>query len=578
MKKFFIILLLPILLFYSCNKQRKNVTLKFLETTDVHGSIFPYDFINNKVSTTSIAQVSSFIKQERQKKNQSVVLLDNGDILQGQPTVYYSNFIDTLDKHICAKTMNYLKYDAATVGNHDIEPGHKVYDRIRKEFKFPWLSANTWDLKKNRPYFQPYKIIVKNGVKIAILGLTTPGIPNWLPPDIYSGMEFRDMIKSAKLWMKVIKRKENPDIIVGLFHAGHDYTYGGEDANTHRNENATMLVAKQVPGFDFIFCGHDHDKFMQQIVNNVGDSVWIIDPKAHAEYIGTATINLTWNDKKQLYEKSIKPEIIGVKGLPIDTAFMHKFAPEYKKIKNYVSSPIAHLNRVLDGRKVLFGDNAFMDLIHKTQLDLTHADVSLTAPLSMRAVIDTGVITTSQMFKLYRFENLLYTMRMTGQEIKDFLEYSYGLWINQVKPDFKHFLLFDDKGKRLKNPYFNFDSAEGIKYTVDVTKPEGNRITIIDFTDGRKFDLTKNYRVAVNSYRGNGGGGHLTKGAGIPKDSIQGRILKSTQKDLRFYMMQYLKAKKSINPTVNGNWSFIPKNKIISLMKKDSLLLYGNRN
>ena len=200
-----------VLFILSLTINAQTVKLKFIETTDVHGSIFPYDFIKDKQTSTSLSQVYTYIKQEREKKDQFVILLDAGDILQGQPVVYYYNFERTSEKHIVAQVMNYMKYDAGTVGNHDIEPGHSVYDKIKKEFNFPWLAANAVNVKTGKPYFLPYKILNKGGIKIAVLGLITPGIPMWLPKNIWSGIDFKDMIKTAKKWVKIIKEKEKHD-------------------------------------------------------------------------------------------------------------------------------------------------------------------------------------------------------------------------------------------------------------------------------------------------------------------------------------------------------------------------------
>jgi len=168
-------LLLLILLIISIEAQ--TVTLKIIETSDIHGQVFPYDFINDKLSQSSLAQISTYVKQERTKENQHVILLDNGDILQGQPVVYYYNFEQPDTTHILASIMNYMNYDAATIGNHDIEAGHHVYDKLVDEFNFPWLAANAVDEEIDEPYFKPYKIIEKEGIKIAVLGLITPHIP-----------------------------------------------------------------------------------------------------------------------------------------------------------------------------------------------------------------------------------------------------------------------------------------------------------------------------------------------------------------------------------------------------------------
>ena len=208
-----------------------STVLKFVETTDVHGSLFPWNFITDKVVDGSLAQLSSYLIGERANPNQSVVLLDNGDILQGQPVVYYYNFEKTDVPHVLSQVMNYLDYDAGTLGNHDIEAGHPVYDRLSKEFAFPWLAANAVK-PDGTPYFQPYTILERSGVKIAVIGLITPWIPNWLPSQFWTGMVFEDMVVSAKKWIKMVQEKEHPDFVVGLFHSGVDFTYGGQNAST----------------------------------------------------------------------------------------------------------------------------------------------------------------------------------------------------------------------------------------------------------------------------------------------------------------------------------------------------------
>jgi 2',3'-cyclic-nucleotide 2'-phosphodiesterase/3'-nucleotidase len=174
---------------------------------------------------------------------------------------------------------------------------------------------------------------------------------------------------------------------------------------------------------------------------------------------------------------------------------------------------------------------------------------------------------------------------MTGMEIKKYLEYSYSDWFSTMKGPGDYLLKYrlDKKGKPqlvkgnawLKNQPYNFDSAAGIDYIVDVSKPEGNRILIKSFSDGRPFDMNKTYMAAVNSYRGNGGGGHLTKGAGIPADELADRLESSTDKDLRYYILKYLEAKKTIRPAALGNWSVVPEKWVNTARSRDYQLLFG---
>ena len=261
MKKLFSILLLTALSIASYATE-KTVSLRFIETSDVHGSFFPYDFTNRKPRQGSMARVSSYVKQLRKQYGNNVVLLDNGDILQGQPTSYFYNYIATNDINIAAEVINYLGYSAQTIGNHDIEPGHAVYDKWIKEVKCPVIACNVINKKTGKPYTQPYAILKRNGVKIAVLGMLTPAIPNWLTENIWEGLRFEDMVTSAKKWMKIIQEKEHPDVVIGLFHSGRE---GGITTNEYQ-EDASCAVAKQVPGFDVIMFGHDHTRFNQKIM------------------------------------------------------------------------------------------------------------------------------------------------------------------------------------------------------------------------------------------------------------------------------------------------------------------------
>jgi 2',3'-cyclic-nucleotide 2'-phosphodiesterase/3'-nucleotidase len=562
----------------------QTVKLKLIETSDVHGSLFPWDFINDKPANTSLAQVYTYVEEQRADKSQSVILLDNGDILQGQPLVYYYNFEDTKSEHICASVMNYMKYDAATVGNHDIEPGHPVYDKLNKEFKFPWMAANAVDTKTGEPYFKPYTILNRNGVKIAVLGLITPGIPMWLPEKIWSGIDFQDMIVSAKKWVEIINEKEHPDVLIGVFHAGVEAIYDGQTADMPRNENAAQLVAERVPGFDVVFVGHDHHGWNYTVKDPEGNSVLILGTLNASRTATEATIVLNKNAETGIWRKETSGDIVQIENFKPDSAFMTEFESVIRNIKAYVAKPIGEFTKTISTRESLFGDSPFVDLIQHIQLELTHADVSFAAPLSFNAEIKKGEVYVRDMFKLYKFENLLYTMKMSGQEIKDYLEFSYGQWFNQMKNEEDDLLNFnhDEKGNliyghgtpQLAAAYYNYSSAAGINYTVDVRKHAGNRISITSMADGKPFDFKKTYTVAMNSYRGNGGGGHLTQGAKIPKEEIAGRIINSTPKDLRFYLMRWIEKEKTVTPKKLNNWSVIPLDWWEKGKEKDAKLLF----
>lgn len=550
----------------------KEVTLKLIETSDVHGCYYPYDFIRCHSVQGSLARVSALVGEMRKTYGDRLILMDNGDILQGQPVAYYYNYIDTTSVHVVADMLNYMHYDVATMGNHDIEAGHAVYDRWVSQCKFPVLGANIMDVKTGKTYLPPYKVIEREGVKVVVLGMITPAIPSWLPEQLWSGLRFEDMETSARKWVKWIQEKEKPDVLIGLFHAGPE---GNKLDNVV--ENGSGDVARRVPGFDVVFMGHDHVRTCQKIINEAGDSVLLVDPANMAKVVADVTVKVVKKDGKVI-RKSVEGKLASVDRYTPDEAFLKTFEKQYQATADFVSRKIGRINKTITTKDAYFGPSAFIDLIHQLQLDITGADVSFCAPLSFAAEIKEGDIYVSDMFNLYKYENMLYTMTLTGKEIKDFLEMSYAIWTNQMKSPDDHLMLLNEKDKgfgRFKNPSFNFDSAAGILYTVDVTKPQGEKINIRSMADGTPFRMDKMYKVAVNSYRGNGGGDLLTKGAGIPKQDLAKRIVFATEKDFRYYLMKRIEEVKILDPRPLNQWKFIPEKWVEPAAKRDYRLLFG---
>ncbi len=561
--------------FNTINAQEHTIKLKIVQTSDIHGNFFPYDFINRKAWGGSLARVHAFAEEQRKTFGENLILLDNGDILQGQPSVYYYNFIDTVSSHLCADMLNFMRYDAANMGNHDIETGHAVYDRWVKECNFPVLGANIIDTKTGAPYLPPYKIIERDGIKIAVLGLITPAIPAWLAENLWEGLQFEDMETSARKWVKIIQEKEKPDILIGLFHSGRDAS-----KNTGKwNENASLTVAQNVPGFHIVLMGHDHRQFCQNVPNCEGNYVMAVNPGSNGNAVSDIDITITKNGNET--SMNIDARLTDMNKYEPSKEFMAHFKKQYDDVDNFVKQKIGTITASLDTRPAYFGSSAFIDFIHTLQLAISGADISFAAPLSFDATIDKGDIYMSDMFNLYKYENMLYVMELTGKEIKDYLEYSYSIWTRQMtSPDDSLLLLKDitpeeDKSHAIfANPSYNFDSAAGIIYTVDVTKPQGEKISISSMTDGTPFLMDKTYKVAINSYRGNGGGELLTRGAGIPQDQLHARIVFSTDKDLRFYLMEYIRKQGTLSPKALNQWRFIPDEWVKQAAKRDYDLLF----
>lgn len=567
--------------------QDREVRLRLIETSDVHGNYFPYDFIARQPWTGGLSRVAAYVAQQRAERGRDgIVLLDNGDILQGQPSAYYYNYIDTTSVHLCATLLNYIGYDAGTVGNHDVEAGHAVYDRWVAACGFPVLGANVLKRGSGDCYWKPYTMMERNGVRIAVLGLLTPAIPQWLPENLWAGLEFADMTETARRWMPVLRDKEKADIVVGLFHSGAGTLPGGNDpagnAQPERmQENAALQVAQSVPGFDVVFYGHDHRPARYVVTNAAGDSVLVLNPGANGMNVAVADVVVRVRNG-QTEKLSASGQLEDIASTEPDPAFCESFSKEYRAVQDFTDEVIGYNDTALETRPAFFGPSPFVDFIHALQLEISGADLSFAAPLSFDAGIPAGDIRVADMFTLYKYENLLYVMQLTGQEVKDYLEYSYAHWTRQMRSAEDTLLLFRthpeqtaDAWARLQTPSYNFDSAAGLRYTVDVRQPAGRKINIEGLADGRPFDPQATYRVAVNSYRGNGGGGLLTEGAGIPADQLQERIVWSTDKDLRFYLMQEIRRQGHIAPRSLDTWRFVPEEWTAKARLRDERILFG---
>lgn len=555
--------------------KEKTIDLKFIETSDVHGSFFPYDFINRKPKAGSLARVATYVNQLRSQHGENVILLDNGDILQGQPVNYYSNYVDTTSANIAAQVVNYLRYDAQTIGNHDVETGHRVYDKWVSATHCPILGANVIDTKTNKPYLKPYTILKRGGARIAIIGLLTPAIPNWLGENLWSGLRFEEMVSSARQWMRVVKEQEKADIVIGLFHSGKD----GGITTPHYKEDAALAVAREVPGFDVVFFGHDHTRYADAVTNSEGKLVACLDPANNAMSVAQADLQLV-KKKGHWCVKESQWKLVDVADLPVDNDFVDHFSAFNETVKAYANRVIGTFENTISTRDSYFGNSAFNDLILNLELSITKADVAFNAPVSFDVAIKKGPVRVADMFNLYKYENQLFVMRLTGKEIRKALEMSYDLWVNTMTSPNDHLLLLDSQTRgdqqRLgfKNFSFNFDSAAGIDYEVDVTKPNGQKVKVLKMSNGEPFDENKYYKVAVNSYRANGGGELLTRGAGIAKDDLDDRIVWRSEFDLRHYLMEEIKRLGTLNPQPNTNWRFVPEQWTQEAAKRDRQSLF----
>ena len=304
----------------------QEVTVRIAATSDVHGALFPYDFLNDKPGATSLASVQTFVDSVRAIPEANLILLDNGDLIQGTPAAYYANFVQKNRQNLFARTLNHMQFDAATVGNHDIEAGPEVYYRLQREFNFPWLGGNIINLSTSKPAFEPYTIIERDGVKIAVLGLITPGVPDWLPQTLWPGLEFKAITDAAEYWIAYIRQNHQPDAIIGLFHTGMGQATA--DGSNLLPENAGHLTAVNVRGLDVVILGHDHRPRAETVANAAGHQVQIINPGSGARNIAYAELKFRPSNSDKFELKDAKGKVISLENTPPSNSYVKKFRKE----------------------------------------------------------------------------------------------------------------------------------------------------------------------------------------------------------------------------------------------------------
>lgn len=576
--KYCLFLIVIIFAFSACKEPQLedgDYNLEIYATNDIHGryfdSLYVPSSIGARVNPYSLASIASVVEQAREHHGaDNVVLIDVGDNLQGDNATFYYNFVDTISPHIFPLIANYLKYDAAVVGNHDIETGHKVYDRVTSQLRMPYLASNAINENTQTPYFEPYTIINRHGIKLAVIGLTNPNVPSWLAADLWSGMYFQDIVSSLNYWVKYVKEKEAPHVMIAAMHGG----LGLEDVDDL--ENPARYVAKHVKGIDLVLASHDHRVVAEKHFNGEKD-VWLLEGGSRASNLSKAIISISILNG-EVSGLSIEGENIDIESVGPSNEYMTHFRGEFLKVKEFTNRKIGFLQDNIDSRDSYFGPSAYVDMIHSLQLRVSGADISLAAPLSFNKQILKGDLNYQNLMDLYPFENQLNVVEMSGTEIKNYLEYSYSLWLNQAPIKNQHLLsMTDGAGEhfRLKNPHYNFDSAAGIIYEVDITKPVNSRIKIISMANGEPFKLSNKYSVAVTSYRASGGGDLMTNGALIPKSELQSRIL-ARYADIRGLLFAQLQENGSFRAEKLNQWKFVPEDIAASLGHKDYQAMFGN--
>ncbi len=518
-----------------------RIDLTLMATTDVHGHVFDWDYFRNAAypenQTLGLSRVGAVVDQVRAEQGaESVITVDNGDAIQGTPLTYYYGFgdarqsvLDGTVEHPMAQAFDAIGYDAQVVGNHEYNYGLDMLEAYDDQLEAPLLGANVIDVATGLPYHQPYEIIERvidgKTVQVGVLGLVTPGVRIWDKQYVEGVLEFQDMVEAAERWVPEVAAQA--DVVVVLAHTGQGTVPDADYEPADLNEDVAGNIARMVPGIDVLVAGHSHRDEPQTIVTNVdGEQVLITQPEYWAGSVSEVSLSLV-EDAAGDFDvdwATTPPVVTPHYGTEVDTEdpdVVNALADEHETTIDYVNTPVATSTEELSAVTSRYEDTAIIDFINHVQAETVEqglegtewADlpvISQASPFSRTAVFPEGQVTIRDIAGLYIYENTLRGVRMTGAELKDYLEFSARYFVQtevgaEFDPETGTNAVYPDRPEGV--PDYNYDALSGLDYLIDISQPVGQRILNLTYPDGTPVGDDDEFVLAVNNYRQSGGGG-----------------------------------------------------------------------
>ncbi|MCF4137833.1 5'-nucleotidase C-terminal domain-containing protein [Streptomyces sp. Tue 6430] len=507
----------------------KRYSLTVLGTTDLHGHVFNWDYFKDaeysdaKGNAQGLARVSTLVNAIRKERGrENTLLLDAGDTIQGTPLTYYYAKVDPITAeggpvHPMAQAMNAIGYDAVALGNHEFNYGIETLRKFEEQCDFPLLGANAVDAKTLKPAFPPYfmkTFRVKGAppVKVAVLGLTNPGIAIWDKAYVQGKLAFPGLEEQAAKWVPKL-RSMGADVVVVSAHSGSSGTSSYGDQVPYV-ENSAALVAQQVPGIDAILVGHAHVEIPElKVVNEeTGKTVVLSEPLAYAERLSLFDIELVFARGRWSVE-SVAASVLNSNTVADDPRITRLLSDEHAKVVEYVNQVVGTATETLTTVEARYKDAPIIDLITKVQEDVVRAALAGTSyaslpviaqasPFSRTSEIPAGEVTIRDLSSLYVYDNTLVAKLMTGAQVRAYLEYSAEYFVRTAADAAVDVAKLTNAGGR---PDYNYDYVSGLSYDIDVAQPAGARIRNLTY-GGAPLDDARQFVLAVNNYRANGGG------------------------------------------------------------------------
>src|SRR5688500_15065851 len=504
-------LLIPCsLLVLSCTPARiqspaEPLDLVVVATTDVHGRLRAWDYYaNNEEANRGLARAATIVDSVRAANPGRVILLDAGDLLQGNPLAYVAARVSSNRANPIVAAMNAMRYDAAAIGNHEYNYGVPYLDSAVRQAVFPFLSANTYRLDPADVHaYRPWTIVERQGIKVGIVGATTPGVTLWDAENIRGRLRFGDIVPAVRAAVGEV-RAAGADIVLVTVHSGLNEPASYDTVSSGvPSENVAARIASEVSGIDLIVYGHSH---RESRGTTIGQTL-LIQPKNWATSVAVAHLSLSRSGGKWAVT-SRRGELVQAAGHAESPAVAAATERAHRETVAYVTTPIGTIAESWSADSARLKDTPLIDFILETERKIAGADLASTAAFSTDVRFGPGPITIAEVARLYPYENTLRSVRITGKQLRDYLEFSARFWRTpasatatlQADPEL---------------PGYNFDIVSGVDYVIDPSRPIGSRITRLDYK-GVPVRDTDSFTMALNNYRQTGGGGYaMLRGAPV---------------------------------------------------------------
>lgn len=521
-----------------------NTKLLILYTSDVHGHIMPINYGTKQEAVGGLARFSTVVKEIRSKSDH-VLVLDNGDLIQGTPLMTHYIKQHSNKPNPMIKAMNRINIDAGVIGNHEFNFGKQILQAAIDQSNYPWISANIIDKNTNKPkYGPPYIIkIINKSIKVAIIGVTTHYIPNWESKEHITGLHFTDALTTVKELVPFVRKMEQPDLVIVAYHGGFE-----RDIETHEvtepltGENQGYEIC-QIDGIDILLTGHQHRQLTGYINN-----VLVIQPGNNG--IAYGEIEVVFENSRTGWKvKDKQASVQLLSDIPPDKEILLETEEIEQSTQKWLDQPVGYIKGDMTIDDPFFArikKHPFIEFIQKVQMEASDVDISVTSLLNNNSKGFKSTVTMRDVVANYMYPNTLVVLELQGKDMKAALEKSAA------------YFMLDEEGNIIVNPsyeqpkpqHYNYDMWEGITYTINVAKPIGERIEKLCYHDQPIIEHDR-YHVVLNNYRASGGGDYTM---------FQNKpIVKEIQKDAVELIRAYFEKYTTVEATVTENFSVVAK-------------------